>query len=141
MKKNGELKSYECSLDGENWTNLNTTSRGSAKATFYRHYSDLGINYIDIKCRCKGKPYTSEDFKRNAKYRNIEFAYCGMVIDVNGKKGIIVGHNSSANLDVLFTEGTNKGYVINCHPNWLTTYYDSKGNVIKTFNKECRAAS
>lgn len=133
MKKIGELKSYECSLDGNNWWSVNSTSYGQAKMSFYRML-DMDIKYPLIKCRCSGLPYTSEDFKRNAKYRRIEFAYCGMVVAVDGEKGLIVGHNSSANLDVLFTEGKHKGATLNCHPNWKMTYYNSKGEIIKSFN-------
>lgn len=134
MKKQGELKSYKCSLDGEYWTTFNATSYGDAKMQYLRHLDDCcGDCYLAIRCRCTGAIYTSEEFKRNARYRNIEFAYCGMVIDIDGRKGIIVGHNDSANLYVLFTEGEYKGKVYNCHPNWKTTYYDSKGEIIKTF--------
>jgi len=132
MKKQRELKCYECSSDRKHWTKINALSTGDAKSQFLR-YLDGDYEYTSVLCHVLGKPETSEEFKRNAKYRNIEFAYCGMVIDVNGKKGVIVGHNSSANLNVLFTEGDIKGQIINCHPNWKTTYYDSKGEIIKTF--------
>lgn len=133
MKKQGELKKYECSLDGQNWWSVNSTSYGQAKIAFYRML-DMDFKYTSIKCKCAGMPYTSEDFKRNAKYRGIDFAYYGMVVDVDGDKGLIVGHNSSANLNVLFTDGKNKGQTLNCHPNWKMTYYNSKGEIIKSFN-------
>jgi len=134
MKKQGELKCYECSLDRKHWTQLNATSPGDAKSQFLR-YLDGGWHYTMILCHVLGRPHTSEEFKRNAKYRGIDFAYCGMVIDVNGKKGVITGHNDSANLNVLFTEGKYKGQTLNCHPNWETTYFNSKGEIIKTFKK------
>lgn len=141
MEKQGELRHYQCSLVGiDHWWSVNSTSYGKAKSEFYRMLDMDGIEFTSIRCKCIGMPHTSEDFKRNAKYRNIEFAYCGMVIDVSGEKGVIVGHNSSANLDVLFTTGKNKGHVFNCHPNWQTTYYDSKGEIIKTF-KASKVAS
>ena len=130
MKKQGELKKYECSLDGENWWSVNSTSYGQAKMSYYRMI-DMDIKYTSIKCRCSGSPYTSEDFKRNAKYRGIEFAYCGMVVKVGNNKGVIMCHNSSANLDILFPNGI----IYNCHPNWDITYYDSNGEIIKSFNK------
>lgn len=137
MKKQGELKSYKCSVDGEHWTTFNATSYGDAKMQYLQHLDDC---YLAVKCRCTGAIYTSDEFIRNAKYRNIDFAYCGMVVDVAGEKGLIVGYNSSANLDVLFTTGKNKGKVLNCHPNWKMTYYDSKGEIIKSFN-DARATS
>lgn len=139
MKKQGELKKYECSLDGQNWWSVNSTSYGKAKMAFLRML-DMDIQYTMIKCKCVGNPYTSEDFKNNARYRGIDFAYCGMVVDVEGEKGLIVGHNSSANLDILFTEGRYSGQTLNCHPNWKMTYYNSKGEVIKSFN-DVRVAS
>lgn len=128
-----ELKSYDCSLDGKHWTTINATSKGKAKSMFY--YSlEIDFKYTSIKCRINGYPYTSDDFKRNAKYRNIEFAYCGMAVQVEHRKGVIIGHNSSANLDILFLDGEFKGQVINCHPNWKIKYFDNKGNLIKDFN-------
>lgn len=133
MKKQGELRKYECSLNGNDWWSCNATSYGKAKAEFYRML-DMEIKYTWIKCRCTGLPYTSEDFIRNAKYRGIDFAYCGMVVAVDGAKGIITGHNSSANLDILFTDGKYKGQTLNCHPNYKMTYFDSKGEIIKSFN-------
>ena len=127
-----ELKSYNCSLDGKNWTSFNATSCGKAKTMFYLEI-DLDFLYTAIRCKINGRPYTSDEFIRNAKYRNIEFAYCGMYVDVNGRNGVIVGHNSSANIDVLFLDGKYKGQVLNCHPNWKIKYFDKKGNVIKCF--------
>lgn len=134
MKKQGELKGYECSLDGQNWRDVNSTSPGKAKSAFYRMLDLEGVKYTWIRCRCIGRPHTSEDFVRNAKYRGIDFAYCGMVVDVDGDKGLIVGHNSSANLDILFTDGKHKGHTFNCHPNWKMTYYNSNGEIIKSFD-------
>ena len=135
MNKQCELRSFKCSLDGKHWTSFNATSYGDAKMQFLRHLDDCcGDCYLAIKCRCAGAIETSDEFVRNAKYRNIEFAYCGMVVDVDGEKGVIVGHNSSANLDVLFETGKNKGKVLSCHPNWKMTYFNSKGETIKSFN-------
>lgn len=128
MNKN-ELRCFKVSIDGQHWTNINALSRGEAKSRFFRNY-DMDIEYTWLRCRSEGLPYTSEDFIRNAKYRNIEFAYCGMKVTVNGCTGFIVGHNSSANLDVLFTDGKYKGMTLNCHPHSGVTYYDKKGNVI-----------
>lgn len=133
MKKQGELKSYQCSLDGEHWSSYNATSRGQAKMQYW-HDLDGDFEYLRIRCQVLGAVYTSEEFIRNAEYRGIEFAYCGMVVDVGGCWGIIVGHNDSANLNILFTEGENKGMILNCHPNWKVTYYDRTGNIIKSFN-------
>jgi len=128
MKKLGELKSYKCSLDGKNWSQFNARSRGQAKAAFW-HYLDCDFDYLRIRCKVNGKIYTSDEFLRNAEYRNIPFAYCGMKVSVNGRFGVIIGHNSSANLDILFDDGTNGS----CHPNWKMTYYKASGEIIKQF--------
>jgi len=128
-----ELKSYACSLDGKHWDSINALSPGKAKSQ-YKRTIDLDFPYTIIKCKCKGYPYTSEEFIKNAKYRNIEFAYCGMGVQVQGVQGVIVGYNDSANLDVLFLEGKIKGQVLNCHPNWRMKYFDKKGSLIKSFD-------
>jgi hypothetical protein len=109
------LKSFQCSIDGEHWTIINAMSRGAAKSRFYTDL-DGDFPFTAIKCRANGEPYTSTEFKRNAEYRGISFAHCGMKVVVNGCNGVIVGHNSSANLDVLFLDGDYRGLTLNCHP-------------------------
>ena len=130
--KIGELKHYECSLDGLHWESINATSSGKAKTTYSRGF-DFDFKFTDIRCRVIGSPYTSPEFVKNAKYRNIEFAYCGMVVMVDDMAGVIVGHNNSANLDVLFTADKHKGQTLNCHPNHKMKYFDKKGILIKEF--------
>lgn len=127
-----QLKSYICSLDGIHWTPFNTYSPGNAKSTYLRSL-DMDIKYTSILCKVYGKPVTSEDFIKNAKYRGIEFAYCGMRVTVGEMNGFIVGHNSSANLDVLFIDGKYKNQTLNCHPNHNITYFDKNDNVIKQY--------
>lgn len=134
MKKQGELRCYECSLGGDHWEPYNATSPGQAKSMFLMDL-DSDYNYTDVRCRLYGPAHTSIEFIKNARYRNIEFAYCGMVVEVDGAKGLIIGHNDSANLDILFTEGKNKGQTLNCHPNWMMTYFNKKGEIIKEFKE------
>mgnify|MGYP003594321334 CR=1 FL=1 len=128
------LKSYKCSIDGEQWTTINAISRGAAKSRFFRTF-DSDIEYTWVRCKANGLHYTSDEFKHNAKYRGVEFAFVGMDVKVSNSKGVIVGHNRSANLDVLFTDGILKGQVCNCHPHWKITYFDKKGGVVKSFNE------
>jgi hypothetical protein len=134
---NKELRQYECSIDGQHWSSYNTTSRGKAKAEYLLDLDDCAgpDAYTRIRCRVVGSPHTSEDFKRMAQMRGIDFAYCGMVVKIQNDHGVIVGHCDSLNLKVLMTDGRYKGRVDNCHPTWETTYYDRAGNVIKTFVK------
>ena len=127
------LKSYKCSIDGEQWAVINAVSRGAAKSRFFRTF-DSDIEYTWVRCKANGLPYTSDEFKRNARYRGIEFAFVGMAVKVGDWNGVIVGHNSSSNLNVLFADGPSKGKVGNCHPHWKITYYDAKGGIIKSFN-------
>ncbi|MBU2703665.1 hypothetical protein Ga0466249_004813 [Sporomusaceae bacterium BoRhaA] len=69
-------------------------------------------------------------FDRMKQARDIEFAYMGMRIEVCGKRGTIVGSNSSLSLDVVM-DGT--CWTENCHPWYRTKYFDRKGNVIREF--------
>lgn len=71
-----------------------------------------------------------ERFDRMKEMRGIEFAYQGMRIEVAGKSGVIVGSNSSLNLDIVF-DGTY--WTNNCHPWWKTKYFDEYGRLIKEF--------
>lgn len=128
-----ELKSYDVALPGYPWETINSLSPGQAKSEYYRSLDMDGVPYTAIKVRVNGLPYTSDDFIRNAKYRKIEFAYCGMAVKVGEWNGVIVGHNSSANLDILAIDGKYAGQVVNCHPHSNVTYYDKKGNVIKEY--------
>lgn len=69
--------------------------------------------------------------------RGIEFARLGMMVDVDGDLGTIVGMNSSANLDVRFANQLKYGkHVHNCHPTWKVKYFDEAGAVIAHFD-EC----
>lgn len=79
----------------------------------------------------------AEDFKRMCELRGIPFAYQGMVVDVAGKRGWLVGSNYSQNMNVLF-EG--EDHVLNCHPRWETTFYDDKMNVIADFKESKQPA-
>lgn len=128
MQKKGELRSYKCSLDGKHWTKFNARTRGQAKIAFY-HYLDGDYDYMRMLCRVDGDIYTSDEFKRNAEYRNTPLAYCGMVVSCNGRRGVIVGHNYSANLDLAFDDG---GYG-SAHPNWKMDYFGKNGELVYQF--------
>lgn len=67
--------------------------------------------------------------------RGIEFARIGMAVEVNGDMGTIDGMNSSANLNVRFTNQLKYGkHLHNCHPTWNVKYYDAEGKVIAHFD-------
>lgn len=129
------MNSYLCSIKGwsESGQTFNAISPGQAKSEYWRML-DGDYSYLRIRCKKIGGMHTSEGFIRNAEYRQIHFAYCGMkVIFKDGSEGIIVGHNSSANLDIHITSGRNKGSTGNYHPHHEIAYLDKKGEIIKSF--------
>lgn len=48
-----------------------------------------------------------------------------------GHWGHIIGHNSSANLDVL----TDNGVVLNCHPTFSFRYFADDGSEVARFER------
>jgi hypothetical protein len=115
---------------------------GKAKYQFFRSH-DIGdsMGFGDfvksVKCKLLNKFLVKdlfteniESFERMKKLRGIEFAFLGMKVEVNGKKGVIVGNNHSLNLDVCF-EG--RCWKENCHPYWRIKYFDNYGNIVKEF--------
>lgn len=117
-----ECYAFECWLKDEpTWTKvINARSRGKAKVQYFRDVSDSWeIDYRDIRSRKMGNPVTSERFIHNAKYRGMPDVRCGQKVEVLGNKGFIVGHNSSANFDVLFDDDAPHyaGLTLNVHPN------------------------
>ncbi|TKI08643.1 hypothetical protein [Martelella alba] len=72
-----------------------------------------------------------EDMKRA---RGIDFARIGMMVEVDGDLGTIIGMNSSANLDVVFANQLKYGkQAYNCHPTHQIRYFDAKGRVIADY--------
>lgn len=140
-------KSYECWIDNfhDGMPLISThvaTTPAKAKYEFYLEHRDVLLPYKEcfrfIKQRCLGKVHPIhfftkdiEGFTRMCARRQISFAYLGMGIVVDGRRGWIVGHNPSLNLDVMFDDGR----IHNCHPHWKTTYYDNNGNVMKSFSE------
>ena len=130
MNKKVIPRYYKCSLDGKHWWRTYAASAGQAKQAYIRMLDGCADDcYLSILCRVDS-PKTTQAFKDNAKYRNIPFAYVGMNVKIRGDKGIIVGHNSSANLDIYFLEGDNKGKKLN----WKIQYFSKKWKLIKEFN-------
>lgn len=74
--------------------------------------------YKDLRVRKLGEPVSSERFIHNAKYRGVPDVRCGQRVIVGDGRGIIVGHNASANFDVLFDDDSPKyaGLKLNVHP-------------------------
>lgn len=122
MDSHQEVYAFACRVHGApSWgeTTYNDTSAGQAKSRHWRHVTDAwpDVPYTAIRARKVGPPHTSERFKHNAAYRGMPNVKCGQRVSVNGAEGTIVGHNSSANFDVLFDAGSRYGAnVLNVHP-------------------------
>ena len=119
-----DVFAFACSVAGvPRWgeTICNRATAGQAKADHWRHVSDAwdGVKYTDIRVRKVGAPQSSDQFIRNARYRGLPSLRCGQAVRVNGSAGTVVGHNSSANFDVLFHDGKYKGMTLNVHPSEL----------------------
>jgi hypothetical protein len=95
-------------------TIYNTVSAGRAKREHWLNVSEPwpDTKFTDIRVRKIGAPHTSEGFKHNAEYRGMPDVRCGDRVKVGDRTGTIVGHNSSANFDVLFDDGP----TVNVHP-------------------------
>lgn len=126
-----KVKGYLCSVIGheDHETPINAMSASKARYQFWLRVSDCApdLPLTMIKVRSARGPITSQAFKRNAEYRGIPFAHCGMRVEVGGKPGVIVGHNCSANLDVLFDDGR----VLNCHPHSGVRYFNPDGSEVR----------
>lgn len=115
------VRAYACSIPkcGDHETIVNAESPSKARYRFMLDVGDAfadGLRFQDVLVRSAGAPVTTERFLHNAKYRGIPDARCGDRVTVGGDHGIIVGHNDSANLDVLFEDGPYSGQVLNVHP-------------------------
>lgn len=69
---------------------------------------------------------TQKRINEVCEYRGLPNIKKGMKCEVDGKAGVIVGGNSSSNLNVKF-DGW-KG-VSNCHPYWRMTVFKDDGSV------------
>jgi hypothetical protein len=119
-----DVSAFECWVVGSaHRTVVNAESLGKAKSQFLRHsLYDLDIPFTVIRARAVGAPVTSEDFRRVAVYRGLPNVKCGQECVVSGDRGVIVGHNSSSNFDVLFRSGRYSGQVLNVHPHSIDSF-------------------
>lgn len=122
-----QVFAWECNVRGKDWQRtINHRTAGKAR---YQYLLDLrdswpDVTFADITVRKVGPAQTSEAFRRTAAYRGRPELACGSRVEVcsGGERalGVIVGHNDSANFDVLFDEDTYfKGGIGNVHPSEL----------------------
>jgi hypothetical protein len=111
---------FELRVIGTDWKSIiNAHTRGQAKGQYFRSVNDCwDVPFTSIRCRKIGAPVTSEGFERNAIYRGWEGVKCGARVKCGDATGVLVGHNSSANFDVLFDLDSPKyaGQKLNVHP-------------------------
>lgn len=115
------LFAWEVSVKGTDWTKIvNARTAGQAKHDYHLDVRNAwpDVPYTAMRCRKIGAPHTSERFKHNARYRRMPDVRCGQRVKVGEARGVIVGHNESANFDVLFDADSPKyaGLKLNCHP-------------------------
>lgn len=105
--------------DDPHETVINAPSAGKARYEYLMDVRDVApdATFADIKVRKIGTAHTSERFKHNAAYRGMPDVRCGQRVIACGVNGVIVGHNDSANFEVLFAEDSEfKGGRGNVHP-------------------------
>lgn len=111
---------FECTVQGTDWHRvIHARTPGQAKGEYWRHVTDAwpDIPFTAIRCRKIGVPVQNPEFAKVAKYRGLPHARIGMRVRADGRVGVIVGHNSSANFDVLFD---GEAHPWNVHPHGLT---------------------
>lgn len=120
---NNQVFAFEVSVKGTDWTKIiNARTAGKAKYQYWLDvtdaWPDVPITAMRARKYSSGKPYTSSEFERNAKYRGMPKVKCGQRVKVGNSLGVIVGHNSSANFDVLFDDDAPEygGLRLNVHP-------------------------
>jgi hypothetical protein len=74
------------------------------------------------------------------RYRGIDFARIGMMVEVYGEIGTIIGMGASANLEVVFANQLKYSkHPAGCHPNDEVRYFDKSGAVIADYTKAAEA--
>lgn len=138
------LKAFSCSVHGMPELGravINAATVGQAKVRYWRRVVDAweGVPFTAIRARVAGEPVTNDAMRRTAVYRGVPFARAGMrVVYGTTSEGLLVGSNSSANFDVLFTNGRYTGQVLNCHPLDQLAYFADDGTVLADFRKGVR---
>lgn len=114
------IYAWEVYVSGTDWRmTVNARTRGQANRVYHNAVLDPYPNmpFTALRCRKLGPPHTSEGFAVNAAYRGKPGVKCGDRVRVGTDLGTIVGHNPSANFDVLFdADSKYHGARLNVHP-------------------------
>ena len=120
-----EVHAFAVGIVGRGGTDVvHHRTAGRAKAAFWRDLHDVlpDLRFVDVTVRKLPAVVTSPAFARTATYRGMPGLQCGQRVEVRAReviaRGAIVGHNSSANFDVLFDDDSPAfaGLVLNVHP-------------------------
>ena len=99
-----DVFAFEVSVVGTVWTTVvNERTAGRAKSEYFRglHEAWPSIPFTALRARKLGAPISSQEFRWCADRRGVDFV-CGQPVTVGSDTGVIVGHNASANFEVLF---------------------------------------
>ncbi len=112
---------------------INPRAISEAEKTFSKARLDEIVqgticNYCREEISLRGLKESLESVK---KYRNMPWVEYGMEIELEGRRGIIRGGNSSANFDVEFP---GDDWLHNVHPWWQTVYYKD-GKIIADYKE------
>jgi hypothetical protein len=103
----GAVFAFEVGVKGAPWPPeiVNAATRGRAKAEYFSGLRDPwpDIPWTALRARKVSGPLTSAAFLRVAKMRNLPGLRCGDRVRAKDGtwEGIVVGHNDSANFEVL----------------------------------------
>ena len=122
MKASNRCYAFEVWVSGrpEFGRVINERTAGRAKRSYLLDLNESWPDYkfTDLRARKIGGPHTTERFIDNAVYRGTPDVRCGQRVKVGLGRGVIVGHNESANFDILFDDDSPKyaGLTLNVHP-------------------------
>jgi hypothetical protein len=121
-RKSRDVRAFEVTVAGTEWTKvIYARSAGQAKVEYWRDVCDAwpGTPYTLMRARRRVQPPPDPEFQRCAEYRGLPHVrLLDRVTVKGGGRGVIVGHNGSANFDVLFDEDSPeyRGQRLNVHP-------------------------
>ena len=124
MTQTRQLFAFACRhKDRPEWKETIYNAETASKAR-YQYWLDVtepypAIRLIDLRVRKLGPAHSSEDFKRCAAYRGLPDLRCGHRVKTRCGTGIVVGHNHSANFNILFEDGDYTGRTLSLHPTEL----------------------
>ncbi len=115
-----------------------------AKYHFYKQLKKQGIINMPFEqlepfltCEYKGVVDIAtlfgkeEPFRKMCNFRRIPFAKRGMRVEVQGRKGTIVG-NCKNDLFIVLDDNPHK---FRFNPHWEIVYFNEKGEIIKDYRK------